>query len=164
MPAIRLINLDDVTIDLVLADTATFEKHNGVTSGNARVEVVDTAKQFRQYWGYTGENGRWAGYLNVDSETGQIVGNGGFKGPPIDGTVEIGYSTFSGFEGKGYASALAAVLVDLARESGKVKQIIAHTLPEEGPSPRILRKTGLIMVGAFQDPIDGPVWRFSLTL
>lgn len=162
--AVRLINLDDATIDLILADTAEFERQHGVKSGRVVEQVIDTAKQFRQFWGMTGENGKWAGYLSADGSTGQLVGNGGFKGPPADGIVEIGYSTFEGFEGKKYAGLLAQALVELARQSPEVTTIIAHTLPEDGPSPRILRRIGMVLIGEVEHPEDGRVWRWELRI
>src|SRR4026207_83574 len=55
----------------------------------------------------------WIGYLGLADET--PVGTCGFKSPPRDGRVEIAYFTIPEFEGRGFASAMAAALVAMAQ-------------------------------------------------
>lgn len=46
----------------------------------------------------------WGGYIILDETTGEVIGSCAFKAPPTaQGTVEIAYFTFPGFEGQGYA-------------------------------------------------------------
>jgi hypothetical protein len=33
----------------------------------------------------------WSSHPIIDPDAGELVGLGGFKGPPVDGEVEIGY-------------------------------------------------------------------------
>jgi hypothetical protein len=40
--------------------------------------------------------------------------------------------------------------------------VIAHTLPQENPSTRILRRLGFEHVGEAVDPDEGPVWLWRL--
>jgi len=40
-----------------------------------------------------------------------LVAGGGFKGPPQEGSVELGYSVLPQFQGRGYASELVEGLV-----------------------------------------------------
>src|ERR671912_2067454 len=74
---------------------------------------------------------RWGGYFVVDEATREVVGSCAFKSAPTEeGTVEIAYFTYPGFERRGYATRMAEKLIELARRSRAVRQIVAHTLPE----------------------------------
>jgi RimJ/RimL family protein N-acetyltransferase len=101
------------------------------------------------------------GFVSRDRATGLVVGEGGFKGPPSDGVVEIAYGTGSEHRGKGYAMETAAALVDYAFTFADVRVVIAHTLPDSTASQRVLFKCGFQYVGEVVDPDDGVVWRFE---
>jgi len=105
---------------------------------------------------------RWSGYFVVDENTREVVGSCAFKGPPTaDGSVEIAYFTYPGFEGRGYATAMATKLIALASGSPAVRRVIAHTLPEPNASTRVLQKAGMTFAGEVIDPDDGRVWRWQ---
>jgi RimJ/RimL family protein N-acetyltransferase len=76
--------------------------------------------------------------------------------------VEIAYSTVPGFEGLGVATEMAAELARIALQSPAVRCVIAHTLPEENASGRVLQKVGMTKVGEVIDPEDGKVWRWEM--
>src|SRR5262245_20433800 len=81
---------------------------------------------------------RWThGFGLVPLASGLVIGAGGFKGPPADEAVEIAYGVVPEYQGKGYATEAAEALVSYARESGKVRTIRAHTLPEKNASTRV---------------------------
>lgn len=104
----------------------------------------------------------WGGYLIIDEDLASVVGIGGFRaGPQPDGAIEMAYCTFPPFEGRGYATATAGRLVELASSSPAVRCVIAHTLPERNASTRILEKNGLRFAGEVIDPEDGRVWRWE---
>ncbi len=104
----------------------------------------------------------WDGYFVVDTDTREVVGSCAFKGKPTeDGTVEIAYFTYPGFEGKGYATSMARKLIELATGCTSVKRIIAHTLPEANASTRVLEKVAMSFVGEVIDPDDGRVWQWE---
>lgn len=106
---------------------------------------------------------QWGGYFVVDEGTREVVGSCAFKAPPSEeGTVEIAYFTYPGFEGRGYATAMARKLIALASTSAAVRQIVAHTLPETNASTRVLEKVGMRLVGEVNDPEDGRVWRWQV--
>lgn len=102
----------------------------------------------------------WVGYVAMEGEV--AVGLGGFTGPPVEGAVELAYYTRPEFEGRGHASRTAALLADIARRTDPALEVVAHTLPAEGPSPRILRKLGFEWLGTVDHPEDGLVWRWRL--
>jgi len=81
-------------------------------------------------------------YFILDDGTERvIIGNGGFKGEPENGVVEIGYSVVPEFQQRGYASEAVGALIVWAFGRG-VERIFAETLPENSASRALLRKLG----------------------
>jgi [ribosomal protein S5]-alanine N-acetyltransferase len=89
---------------------------------------------------------------------GELVGWGGFKGPPDDGAVEIGYEIAAARQGRGLATQAASLMVDEAFAGG-ASRVLAHTLPEQNASNRVLAKLGFRWDG---DAVERgrTVWRF----
>jgi len=104
----------------------------------------------------------WGSYLaHADGAT---IGICAFKAAPDRaGVVEIAYMTFPAYEGRGFATAMAAALVEVA-DGGGAAMAIAHTLPEENASCRALRRNGFTHAGEVIDPEDGLVWRWEKAL
>lgn len=102
----------------------------------------------------------WIGYLSVYN--GTIVGTCAFKSPPKDDKVEIAYFTFPGFEGKGIATEMARMLVQLAHETAPQITLLAQTLPEHNASGSVLRKLGFAFAGYATDSQVGEVWEWQL--
>jgi RimJ/RimL family protein N-acetyltransferase len=102
------------------------------------------------------------GFALVHTASGTVMGMCGFKGPPDpDGVVEIAYSVAPGYQGKGYATEAAEALTTYAFNSGRVRVVRAHTLPEPNASRRVLAKCGFQHIGEVIDPEDGLVWRWE---
>jgi len=101
------------------------------------------------------------GFCIVNDDSVQ-VGLGSFKGPPVDGIVEIAYAVAPKYQGNGYATAAARALAANAFESGQVSTVRAHTLPDGIASQRVLLKSGFSKVGEVVESDDGLVWRFEL--
>jgi ribosomal-protein-alanine N-acetyltransferase len=156
MPDIRLVT---ITPDLArdLADDARAGDPPDDHAALVR-EVVAGNEAFRERLGAPPE---WVGHLAADATTGVVVGTCAFKGPPVDGVVEIAYFTFPAFEGRGYGGAMAGALVARAAAAGEVRTVRAHTLPEPNASTRILERLGFAHLGTVEDPEDGPVWRWE---
>jgi [ribosomal protein S5]-alanine N-acetyltransferase len=100
----------------------------------------------------------WSGYLV--QENGVYIGACGFKTPPDDGAVEIAYFTFPEHEGRGVATQVARLLVDLAFRNG-VRLVRAQTLPAQNASTAILTKLGFSKMGTVSHPEDGLVWEWQ---
>lgn len=100
------------------------------------------------------------GFHIVDAEI--VVGLGAFKGPPVEGIVEIAYAIQPEHQGKGHATAAARALAAYAFESGEVRVVRAHTLPDGAASQRVLLKSGFEKTDEVVDPEDGLVWRFEV--
>ena len=104
------------------------------------------------------------GFKLVHRETGEVVGQCGFKGPPdADGAVEIAYGIAPEHQGQGYATEAAQAQTTYAFNSPDVKLVRAHTLREPNASTRVLTKCGFEKIGDFEDPEDGLVWRWEKT-
>jgi RimJ/RimL family protein N-acetyltransferase len=103
------------------------------------------------------------GYLAVEGESQQLCGVCSFKGPAVDGAVEISYYTFPGFEGRGIGTEMARFLVERARTQPAVSKVIAHTLQERNASARILEKIGMRFTGDDEEEGEA-VWRWEIEL
>jgi len=102
----------------------------------------------------------WATYFFIQAADRVTVGSGGFKGPPTDGTVEIGYEIAPGYRRRGLGTEAAAGLVVFAFDHHDVNAVLAHTLAQPGPSPALLRTMGFEVVQELTDPEEGPVWQW----
>jgi RimJ/RimL family protein N-acetyltransferase len=71
-----------------------------------------------------------------------LVGSGGFRGPPVDGAVEIGYSVLPEFQGQGYATEIVRGLVGWALSQAGVSRVTAETEWANPASAQVLRKAG----------------------
>jgi RimJ/RimL family protein N-acetyltransferase len=92
----------------------------------------------------------WGLWYVVRDEPGAprvLIGNGGFKGKPVDGCCEIGYSLLPGHQRFGYATEAARALVKWAFEHPEVNRVSAETLPELTASIRVMEKCGMRYVG-----------------
>ena len=104
----------------------------------------------------------WGVHLFFDDD-GALVGNGGWKGAPVDGTAELGYAVAPERRQRGIATAAVRELVARARVAS-VRLVVAHTLPEPSASTTVLRRCGFTRVGELVDPDDGLMWRWELPL
>jgi ribosomal-protein-alanine N-acetyltransferase len=104
----------------------------------------------------------WAfAFRIVRREPSTVVGMCSFKGPPVDGVVEIAYGIDPEYEGQGYATEAAQALVDFAASNAQVRRVRAHTLPDATASRRVLERCGFEYIGETIDPEDGLVARFE---
>jgi ribosomal-protein-alanine N-acetyltransferase len=108
------------------------------------------------------DDGAWWMYFMVLPAAGEriLIGTCGYKGPPADGTVEVGYGVVTEHQRRGYASEAARGLVARAFELLEVRRVIAETLPELTPSIGVLQKCGFEPIGEGSEP---GVIRFELT-
>jgi RimJ/RimL family protein N-acetyltransferase len=110
-----------------------------------------------------GADPEWGSHLFVDLAANELVGFGGFKGPPVGGEVEIGYSVAPTRRRRGYATSAARELIERARAAG-VAVVSAHTLPEPNTSTGVLERCGMQRVGEIFDREDGYIWRWERRL
>ena len=101
------------------------------------------------------------GFAVIHRAMGAMIGSGGFKGPPLEGVVEIAYGIAPAYRRRGYATEVATALVTHAFSRPEVTLVRAHTLPQENGSPGVLRNCRFQRVADIVDPEDGPVWRWE---
>ncbi len=106
-----------------------------------------------------GFNPPWICY--VIQRDGEFVAGVGFVGKPVNNTVEIAYGTFPAFQQQGIATEGCRMLVALALQTDPAVRVIAHTLPEENYSTKILRKNGFVWTGYAEDEDEGTVWEWD---
>jgi RimJ/RimL family protein N-acetyltransferase len=142
---------------LPIADTGP----DGADLGQVEALLAQTIQATLDLYARRGYLPPWTGYLAL--EDGQAVGGCGFAGPPAAGEVEIAYFTFAGHEGRGVATRMAHALLRQTRRAAADAglRFIAHTLPQEGASTRILRKLGFMHQGEIVHPQDGRVWKWA---
>jgi aminoglycoside phosphotransferase (APT) family kinase protein/RimJ/RimL family protein N-acetyltransferase len=107
-----------------------------------------------------GDDPAWSMHLFFDTTRGgALVGNGGWKGAPVDGAAELGYAVAPACRNQGIASGAVAVLLAQASGAG-LRTVVAHTLREPSASTRVLERSGFERVG---DEREGgvPVWRWE---
>lgn len=164
MADIRLLNITP-ELSETLANPGEFESKYTALLGNYTELINDVVGSNEVHHDTVGAEARWGGYLAVDAATNNIVGTCAYKGAPDDqGTVEIAFFTFPAFEHQGFATAMARELEQQVLESGEADRIVAHTLPEESPATKVLRRLQYSQTDEITDPEDGPIWRWERAL
>ncbi|HEY8531787.1 MAG TPA: GNAT family N-acetyltransferase [Limnochorda sp.] len=102
--------------------------------------------------GHTGWYG-WYGLL-ADIAPGKLVlgASGGFKGPPEDGEVEIGYAVLPQFQGRGYATEMVLAMTGWALAQPGVERVTAEVMAGNHASIRVLAKAGFQPAGEGEEP------------
>jgi ribosomal-protein-alanine N-acetyltransferase len=103
----------------------------------------------------------WGPRLFLAGDPPELVGWGGFKGPPQGGAVELGYEIAASRQGRGLATAAVEAMVAEAFADEGVTTVTAHTLPERNASNRVLEKAGFVFDGERRAGAAA-VWRFAL--
>jgi RimJ/RimL family protein N-acetyltransferase len=162
MTNIELLVLDRTAWARVAEDPAAFAVEHTLTLDSELDLLRTVGQQTVAMLQRTAATTPWTGYLAVDREHQIVIGTCAFTAPPDpEGVVEIAYFTFPPFERRGYGSAMAAGLVELAQGITAIRRVRAHTLPEGNASTRILEKLGFERVGETLDPEAGQVWRWE---
>ncbi len=134
----------------------TLEENSNFTDDPLLHDILSMTIEFYKKIGFTSP---WIGYFAKENNI--LVGSGGFKGAPVNGTVEIAYGTFENWRRKGIGTQICRELVDAALLANPMVRITARTLPENNFSSRILQKNGFAFIGTVNDPEDGEVWEWE---
>jgi RimJ/RimL family protein N-acetyltransferase len=87
--------------------------------------------------------GQWGMFEIILRETGEVIGDIGFHGPPdVAGTVEIGYGIVEQYRGRGLAGESAVAICGLAWPQPEITRIIAQTQEGNAASAGVLRHAG----------------------
>jgi [ribosomal protein S5]-alanine N-acetyltransferase len=89
----------------------------------------------------------WGVWFVIEKETGRIIGDIGFKGKPVDQTVEIGYGIIPSAQGLGYATEAVNGIIDWALSTNLVSNVVAECLDDNIASVKVLEKLGFDRTG-----------------
>ena len=158
---IRLVRPDLNLLDSALAGDDALARALGIEVVPGWVSFTGALKQTRDAVAADPSRTEWGTRLFVCHDPPELVGWGGFKGPPLDGVVELGYEIAGARQGQGLATAATQAMVDEAFGDELVSAVIAHTLAERNASTRVLEKAGFGFDGEALEDGD-TVWRFRL--
>lgn len=91
----------------------------------------------------------------------EVIGNAGFKGHPVNGQVELGYSIAPQHRRRGRASAVVRLLLDRARSEPLVERVIARIQPGNTASIGVVTKAGFVPDGEYVSPRSGRQLQFA---
>lgn len=97
-------------------------------------------------------------WVIVERDSGEVIGDVGLLGPPVHGTVEIGYSVVPDRRGHGYAAEAARALVAWALSEPGVNAVVARCEPANAASIRTLEHAGFERISETADEIR---WRVN---
>jgi RimJ/RimL family protein N-acetyltransferase len=92
-----------------------------------------------------------APFLIVSTSRSTLLGACGFKTAPVDGSVEISYGIARAERGRGAATIAIGQLLQLAASSGLVEQVVAHILPHNIASSKLVARLGFSQAGSLVD-------------
>lgn len=102
----------------------------------------------------------WWSYLIIHQADNTLIGTCGYKGPPTDGTVEIGYEIALPYRRRGLATEVAGLLRQNATEKPEIRLVQAHTLANPNASTRVLEKNGFQFVEELETE-EGKIWKWE---
>jgi RimJ/RimL family protein N-acetyltransferase len=106
--------------------------------------------------------------LVLPDEGRTMIGHAGFHGKPgVNGpqqadAVELGYTVFPVYRGRGYATEAAVALMRWAQRERGITHFVASVAPDNNPSLAIVRKLGFVQTGEQWDEEDGLELVFEL--
>ena len=95
-----------------------------------------------------------AWYIEPKDAPGEVAGDLCFKGPAVDGAVEIGYGLREGFCGRGYMTEAVRAMAEWALSREGVERVEAETEPSNAASQRVLARAGFVPTGTVGE--EGP--------
>jgi [ribosomal protein S5]-alanine N-acetyltransferase len=161
---IRLVIPDLALLDAAIAGSAALGPALGGAVAEGWEVFPGSIERTRRIVAADPGSTRWGARMFVLDEPRTLVGWGGFKGPPQQGEVELGYAVAPAWQGRGIATVAVREMLREAAADRAVRSVIAHTRPEPGPSVRVLEKAGFASEGEVPDQSIGTAWRFRLEL
>jgi ribosomal-protein-alanine N-acetyltransferase len=148
---VRLVRANLELMDAALAGNETLARAVGHDVVPGWITFTQALKPARDALAAGPGAAAWGTRFFVTDDPPELVGWGGFKGPPRDGVVELGYEIAETRRGRGFATAATRAMVAEAFADERVTNA----------SNRVLAKEGFEFDGAAQE--DGEtVWRYSL--
>jgi RimJ/RimL family protein N-acetyltransferase len=157
--AVRLVRAELLLMDAALTGDDALARAIGSAVVPGWVTFPRALQDTRDHLAAQPNASAWGARFFLAGNPSELVGWGGFKGPPKDGVVELGYEIAESRRGRGLATAATRAMLAEAFSTNEVISAIAHTLPERNASTRVLEKAGFRFDG--DDDEDGEyVWRW----
>lgn len=136
MIALRILTerLELLPIDLDIIHSSLFKKY------------IKNRKNYKPYLKALSKDSDllgWGVWLVVSKNSNVIIGDIGFKGKPIDETVEVGYGFSPHARNKGYATESVTALIEWAFSTNRVEKVMAQCLSDNHSSIKVLEKIGM---------------------
>lgn len=158
---IRVVPVQATDLARLMAGDDAFAAATGMKVANGYLAFPE-ALEFTAERLNLGIDPSWSTHLIIDLIDNELVGMGGFNGPPELGSVEIGLSIAPSRQGEGIGVAAIRSLVADAGSRGAT-MVYAFTIAEPGPSPSMLIRCGFSMVAEIPESEDGPLWRWEVS-
>ncbi len=167
---LELVSLTPAFIEAVLAGAAadeSFRPPDWWPDDHDRGFLSLRLRQMRDDPGYQEWSVRAVVLPNGDRP---MIGHAGFHGPPgvnavkAPDAVELGYTIFEPFRGRGYATEAARALMDWASQEHGIRHFVASVGPWNEPSLAMMRRLGFEQTGRHWDEEDGLELEFELRL
>ena len=107
-----------------------------------------------------GTSAHWCAPFLIVSRNA-ILGTCRFRAAPAHGSVEIGYEVAESQRGRGIATAAVGQLLQIAASSGLVQQVVAHILPGNVASSKVVSRLGFSKGDSLVDQDGETVVRWS---
>ncbi|MEU4238403.1 GNAT family N-acetyltransferase [Actinoplanes sp. NPDC026619] len=155
VPDITWVKLSPATLRaLIDGDLAAANGHAGAVLSPYLVEEQWLWRIRLEQIGQDPASADWVARAAVAG--GQVVGHGGFHGPPDEsGVVEVAYSVDPAFRRRGYARAMLRSLLERADADPAVTAVRASIRPDNVGSRATIAGFGFRKVGEQWDPEDG---------
>lgn len=98
----------------------------------------------------------WGIYLKNNLD--ETIGNLSFKGPSVNGMVEIGYGINDNYQNNGYMIETLIAVSNWAIKQDKVSVLEAETTTDNIASIKVLEKVGFVPTGIIGE--EGPRYKF----
>jgi [ribosomal protein S5]-alanine N-acetyltransferase len=99
----------------------------------------------------------WGVWFVMEKASEKIIGDIGFKGKPVNLTVEVGYGIIPSAQGKGYATEAVEEIIDWAFSTNLVRKVVAECLEDNIASVKVLEKLDMTRTGQ-----DGDMLKWEL--
>lgn len=159
---IRLVRANPDLLDAAVAGDDSLARSLGHDPVAGWATFTEALQSTRDALASDPDGAVWGTRFFVTDDPPELVGWGGFKGPPRNGVVEFGYEIAEARQGRGLATAATRAMVAEAFADERVTAAIVHTLAEPNASNRVLEKVGFQYDGEAQEHGE-VVWRYSLT-
>ena len=151
---VHLVTLTRAVFEMLAAgDRIAAERLTGAAMSPWFADRIEIWQYMLRLLGERAENAGWLMQAVVLDD--EVIGNAGFKGAPVNGQVELGYSIAPELRRRGHASAVVGLLLDRARREPLVDRVIARVDVSNAASIGVVTKAGFAPDGEHMSASSG---------